>query len=654
MRFTLVLATAALLLAACGKAPEETPAPAAPVPSGPTAADADKFISTINDDLRKFLPYFNAASWIQQTYITPDSQLIGARASEELLAYQARKLQESKQFNETQGLSPDTARSLKLLKNVAAPAPSDATKQAELAKVMTRMDSNYGAGKWCPPAPINGKECLNLTDIEKIVDNVDGKGKPEDILAAWTGWHATAKPIRADYRRFVELVNEGAKEMGYADTGEVWRSAYDMSPAEFIKEEQRLWGQVKPLYEQMHCYVRGKLNAKYGDALVPKNGPIPAHLLGNMWAQQWHNVYPLVEPYTGVGSLDVSAALKAERDAEYRRLVSEFKGKPTAEDLAEISYKADKAISVKMTKIAEDFYVSMGFPKLPDSFWTKSMLTRPRDRDVVCHASAWDMDLQGDVRIKMCIEPDQEELTTIHHELGHLYYDLAYNPLPPIFQNAAHDGFHEAIGDTITLSLTTAHLHKIGLVPEQKPDPKGVVNAQMKLALEKIAFLPWGMLVDEWRWKVFSGEVKPTEYNAAWWKLRTEYQGVVAPNPRNEDDFDPGAKYHVAGNTPYSRYFLAHILQFQFQKALCDAAGYKGPLHECDVYGNTEAGKRFQAMLAAGASKPWPETLEKLTGTKQMDAAALVEYFTPLMDYLKEQNQGQQCGWASGDLANVQ
>jgi peptidyl-dipeptidase A len=300
---------------------------------------------------------------------------------------------------------------------------------------------------------------------------------------------------------------------------------------------------------------------------------------------------------------------------------------------------------VKITRRAEDFYTSMGFPKLPDSFWQKSMLVQPRDRDVVCHASAWDIDMKGDVRIKQCIEADEEHLETIHHEMGHIYYDLMYNPLPPLFQSAAHDGFHEAIGDTITLSLTPGHLHKIGLVPAQKPDPKATVNAQMKWALNKIVFLPWGKLVDQWRWKVFSGEIKPAQYNAAWWNLRQGYQGVSMPMTRTEDDFDPGAKYHIPGNTPYTRYFLSFVIQFQFYKALCDASGYKGPLNECDFYGNKAAGEKYMAMLKAGQSKPWQDTLEKLTGTRQMDGSALIEYFTPLLAYLKEQNQGQECGW---------
>jgi len=626
----------ALVLAACGKAP----------PPPPTAAEADAFIAGINDELRKKTPLFNAAAWLQSTYITSDSQMIAAKFNEESLGLTARWVQEAKKYKDVQGLSPATARALQLLKNVSAPPPSDPAKQAELAKILSDMEANYGSGKWCSPDKAGNERCLTLQEIEKIITNADGKTPPDEIAAAWAGWHATAPPIRDEYRRLVELVNEGAREMGFADAGEVWRGGYDMTPAAFADETERLWGQVKPLYEELHCHVRARLNRKHGDALVPKEGKIPAHLLGNMWAQQWSNLYPLMQPFADTGSsLDVTGTLKAQRDAEYKKRVAEFKGKPSTKDLANLEHAADAAQAVAMTKVAEDFYTALGMPKLPESFWKKSLLAQPRDRDVVCHASAWDMNLQGDVRIKQCIEPDEDQLTTIHHELGHVYYYLMYNPLPPLFQAAAHDGFHEAIGDTITLSLTPGHLHKIGLVPPQKSDPKATINAQMKWALDKIAFLPWSKLVDQWRWRVFSGAIKPEDYNTTWWQLREQYQGVSAPLARSEDDFDPGAKYHVAGNVPYTRYFLSFVLQFQFYKALCDAAGYQGPLHECDFYGNAEAGKRYMEMLKQGASKPWPETLEKLTGTKQMDASALIEYFTPLMSYLKEQNEGQACGW---------
>ena len=641
----LIPAAAMCLLAACGKS--EAPAPAtAPASSSATAADADAFIAKYNDDYRKMYPDIVAAQWVQSNFITDDTQLLASRANERSLAFASEISQAAKPFYGLKDLKPETARALTLIR-VGAAAPESAAEREEVAKLGSKMEANYGTGKWCHKTASGNEECLTLQAIEKIIDNVELKNSPEQIAEAWAGWHATAKPIRQDYVRFIELQNSAAKASGFVDMGEMWRAGYDMSPTEFAAETERLWGQVKPLYEALHCAVRGKLNAKYGDAVVPKNGLIPAHLLGNMWAQQWGNLYPLMEPYQGVSNLDVSATLKAHRDGELKTLVAAFKGKPTAVQMAEMERKADAAAATKMTQVAEEFYTSLGFPALPKSFYEKSLLTQPRDRDVVCHASAWDLNLAGDVRIKQCIEPNEEQLTTIHHELGHIYYFLMYNGQAPIFQNGAHDGFHEAIGDTVALSLTPAHLEKIGLVKGVKVDEKATINAQMKLALDKITFLPWGKLVDNWRWKVMNGEIKPTDYNAGWWKLRADYQGVAPPQARSEEDFDPGAKYHIPGNTPYTRYFLSFVLQFQFQKALCEAAGFKGPLHECDIYGNKAAGEKFMAMLKEGSSKPWPETLEKLTGTKQMDASAIIEYFTPLMGYLKEQNAGQSCGWAA-------
>jgi peptidyl-dipeptidase A len=635
-----LLLSVAIGLSACGGDRAKDAAPAAK--AAVTAADADAFIKGVNDDYREIRPYYTAAQWAQATYIIGDTQLLASRANEQWLEYLSRKVQESKQFNGVE-TSEETGRALLRLKlSTANPAPSDADKRAELAKILSKMQGNYGAGKWCKP----DGGCLSLPEIEKIIN--DPTQTPQARAEAWVGWHETSRPIREDYVRFAEYGNECARELGFANLGEMWRAGYDMSPAEFENEVERLWQQVSPLYDALHCHVRARLNKEYGDAVVPKDGLIPAHLLGNMWAQQWGNIYPLIEPYPGASALDVTAALKMRRDAEYKRLLGEFKGKPTTLDLAELEHKADAAMAVQMTKVAEDFYTSLGMPALPETFYERSLLVKPRDREVVCHASAWDMNMQGDVRIKQCIEPDEEQLSTIHHELGHIYYYLLYNGLPPLFQGAAHDGFHEAIGDVVTLSLTPEHLAKIGLVPEQKTDDKALINAQMKWALDKIVFLPWGKLVDQWRWKVFAGEIKPADYNAGWWDLRARYQGVSPPVPRSEADFDPGAKYHIPGNTPYTRYFLSFILQFQMQKALCEIAGHRGPLHACDVYGNTEAGKRFMDMLAQGASRPWQETLEKLTGTREMDGSALIEYFQPLLGYLEQQNEGLSCGWDAG------
>ena len=600
----IAIALGATLLGACS-----------PKPPAATAADAQAFVKQLNADLAALAVEGSAAGWVQATYITGDTEMLRARASERMLEYFSKAIKESRRFDGL-ALDDDTARTIKLLQltdQVSAPAPDDAAKRAELATIMARMEGDYGAGKYCVTK--NGKEdCRNIDQLSVTI----AKSRNYDELAeAWAGWHSVGRQMRKDYTRFVELANEGASEIGFADLGAMWRSPYDMKPEEFEAEVDRLWGQVKPLYDQMHCYARAKLAGKYGEDKVPAGKPIPAHLFGNLWAQQWNNIYgDILKPFPSVQAENVNAALVKQ------------------------SYTAEK-----MVKQAESFYTSLGMPSLPSTFWERSMLTRPRDRDVVCHASAWHMDMKEDVRIKQCITPTEEDLGTIYHELGHVYYYLAYKDQPFMYENGAHDGFHEAIGDTVLLSMTPGYLAKVGLVKQAQPSREAVLNEQMKIAADKIAFLPFGKLIDQWRWGVFSGAIKPEDYNKAWWNLREKVQGVSAPVERTEADFDPGAKFHVPGNTPYTRYFLSFVIQFQFHRALCEAAGFKGPLHECSVFGSKEAGQKFQAMLAAGSSRPWAETLEKLTGTRQMDASAIIEYFGPLMGYLKETNAGQKCGW---------
>jgi peptidyl-dipeptidase A len=611
----LVGTVAALLLSltACsGHSAGSSPAGAA----GRANETADQFVARVNREMWELDKEQGAADWTQQTHITADTELLTARATDRLLAYVSKAAEESKRYD-GQDLSPTTARSIQLLRlGVSAPAPSDPARRAEMTELMSRLSSMYGEGKYCPEGAAKGSAaCRNL---DQLSETLAKSRKYDELVEAWKGWHDVGAPMREPYRRFVELANEGARELGYEDLGVMWRAGYDMKPEEFDAVAENLWQQVKPLYDELHCHTRSVLAKKYGADKVPAGKPIPAHLLGNMWSQQWNNIYDdLLKPYPAASIETADRALQA-----------------------------DKWDAPKMTRNAESFYTSLGFPALPDTFWQRSMLTRPRDREVVCHASAWHMDpATKDVRIKMCIRPTEEDLITIYHELGHVYYYLSYNELPYLLRGGAHDGFHEAIGDTVTLSMTPAYLAQQGLIRPVKPSREAVINQQMKLALDKIAFLPFGRLIDQWRWKVFSGEIAPENYNAAWWELRTRYQGISPPVERTEDDFDPGAKYHIPDNTPYTRYFLSYILQFQFHKALCDAAGFKGPLHECSVFGSKEAGQRFQEMLALGQSQPWPQTLEKLTGTREMDAGAIIEYFQPLIAWLKEQNQGQQCGW---------
>jgi peptidyl-dipeptidase A len=644
----LALSAALLSLAACDKG--KAPAATAGTPAGSYASEpppdetADQFIARVNAELEAAYREQTAAAWLAATYINADSELVSSKSNERALAQLARYIEQAKKYDGQQ-MSPETARAFQLLKlNVTVPPPRDPQHLARLTELGTKLEGMYGAGKYCTD-PKDDATCRDIGQLSDVLADPDATY--EQKLEAWTGWHTISVPMRKDYQEFVELSNEGARELGFANTGELWRGGYDMPAADFQAETDRLWGQVKPLYEQLQCYAKNKLVDKYG-AKGEVNGMLPAHLTGNLWQQDWGNLYPLLAPYPNEGSdLDITGALQAQRNAIFDELLKKEGGVGaiTPERRVEIGRDADLEQAKRMAKLAEGFYTGLGMPKLPDTFYTDSQLLQPRDRDVVCHASAWPMDLRGNVRIKMCIKPDEDSLTTLYHELGHDYYYLAYKDKPALFQTGANDGFHEAIGDTIVLSMTPEYLHSIGLVGTPSVSQEAVLNSQMRMALAKVAFLPFGLMIDRWRWGVFDGSIAPGEYNKAWWDLKAKYQGVAPVTPRGEEFFDAGAKYHVPGNTPYTRYFLSHILQFQFYKSLCDASGYKGPLYQCSFANNPEAGKRYWAMLQKGASQPWPQTLRELTGGEKMDAGAVLEYFAPLQAYLTEQNKGKQCGW---------
>jgi peptidyl-dipeptidase A len=596
-----------ILVAACALAAGCAQTPSRPAPS---AAAAKAFLDNANATTLTLGTQQGQAGWVQQTFITDDTEAIAARANQAANEAGAKFARESVQFDHVD-VPADQRRQLNLLKVALVLAtPSDAKESDELSKIMARLESTYGKGKWCTD-PAKPDTCKNIDDVSRILS---APGEATALRAAWEGWHTISPPMRKDYQRFVELSNKGARELGFANTGAMWRSKYDMAPDAFTKELDRLWDQVRPLYVKLHAYVRMKLHDKYGDA-VPAQGPIPAHLLGNLWAQDWSNIYPLVKPANADPGFSLTDILKQRQMP-----------------------------ALDMVRTGERFYTSLGFEPLPKTFFERSLFVRPRDRDVVCHASAWDIDYEQDIRIKMCIEPTAEDFTTIHHELGHNFYQRAYSTQPVLFRDSANDGFHEAIGDTIALSVTPEYLVKIGLL-DKAPDTSRDIGLLMNKALEKIAFLPFGLLIDQWRWKVFAGEIAPAEYNKAWWDLKLKYQGVAPPSARGEEFFDPGAKYHVPDNTPYTRYFLAAILQFQFHRGLAKTAGCTLPLNRCSIFENQAAGDRLKTMLTMGQSRPWPEALEALTGSKQMDATAILDYFAPLSKWLDEQLAGKPVGW---------
>ncbi len=586
----------ALLLGSCG--------------NPPSAEDARQFALEAETQLLALSNEAGAAAWVQANFITEDTEALSAKANERFIKAQVSFAKQAARFDKLT-LPDDLRRKLLLLKlSLTLPAPADPAESAEVTRLAAGLEATYGRGKYCPGG--DPSKCMNIDEVTKIMAS---SRDPKQLLAVWNGWHTIAPPMKKDFARLVELSNKGAKELGFADTGALWRSQYDMAPDDFAKELDRLWEQVKPLYVQLHAYARWKLRAHYGAGAVPESGPIPAHLLGNIWAQQWNNLYPVLAPRDAGAGYDLDQILKQR-----------------------------KTTALDMVKYGEGFFSSLGFAPLPKTFWERSLFTRPRDREVVCHASAWDIDNVNDLRIKMCIGITAEDFNVVHHELGHNYYQRAYNQQPFLFRNSANDGFHEAVGDTIALSLTPGYLVKLGLI-QKAPDQSKDLGLLLKSALDKVAFLPFGLLIDQWRWKVYSGQITPEQYNQAWWALRLKYQGIAPPTARGEDFFDAGAKYHVPANVPYTRYFLAHLLQFQFHKALSETAGCQDPIHRCSIYQNKDAGKRLNEALALGASKPWPDALEKLAGTRQMDGGAVRAYFAPLEKWLIEQNKGKPVGW---------
>jgi peptidyl-dipeptidase A len=608
MRHLLIVAPAlaGVLLLGCQRGGDAGP---------PTADEAHRFIEAAQVRLQTLGNNASRAGWVQSNFITDDTQQIAADAQSEIAAAVSELARAARRFEQLE-LPYEDARKLRLLKlMLSAPAPDNKPERDELSSLSSSLEGDYGKGKYC--RDVNGKqECLDINGASNVLAS---SRDPKELAEVWAGWHRVGAPMRDRYARFVELSNKGARELGFADTGVLWRSNYDMPPDEFSAEVDRLWKQVQPLYVALHTYVRTKLTEKYGAGVLPANGMLPAHLLGNMWAQDWSNIYPLVAAPPSGEAFDLTRELK-------RRNVDE-RG---------------------MVKYAEAFFTSLGYQPLPPAFWERSLFTKPADRDVVCHASAWGWNAPEDVRIKMCIEVNAEDFRVVHHELGHNYYALLYAKQPWLHRDGAIDAFHEALGDVIALSATPGYLKQIGLI-DRVPSEKADIEHLLNTALAKVAFLPFGAVIDQWRWKVFSGAITPANYNKAWWELRNAYQGIDAPVPRTDADFDPGAKYHVPANTPYTRYFLAYILQFQFHRALCKEAGFTGPLYRCSIYGNKAAGAKLAKMLAMGSSRPWPEALAVLNGESKMDATAILDYFAPLKTWLDEQNRNAKAGWSPAE-----
>ncbi|XP_015360274.1 angiotensin-converting enzyme isoform X1 [Marmota marmota marmota] len=580
-------------------------------------AGAQLFANSYNSSAEQVLFWSTAASWAYDTNITEENawrQEEAALLSQEFTEVWGQKAKELydpiwKNFSD-----------LMLHRIIGAvrilgPANLPLTKKQQYNSLLSNMSRIYSTGKVC--FPNKTATCWSLDpEITNIMASSRSYAK---LLFAWEGWHdAVGIPLKPLYQDFTALSNEAYRQDNFSDTGAYWRSWYD-SPT-FEQNLEQLYHQLEPLYLNLHAYVRRALHRIYGDRYINLRGPIPAHLLGDMWAQSWQNIYDVVVPFPDKPSLDVTNTMVQK------------------------GWNA-----THMFRVAEQFFTSLGLLPMPPEFWAESMLEKPSDgREVVCHASAWDFYNRKDFRIKQCTRVTMDQLSTVHHEMGHVQYYLQYKDLPVTLRRGANPGFHEAIGDVLALSVSTpAHLHKIGLLDHVTNDTETDINYLLKMALEKIAFLPFGYLVDQWRWGVFSGRTPPSRYNFDWWYLRTKYQGICPPVVRNETHFDAGAKFHVPNVTPYIRYFVSFILQFQFHQALCKEAGHQGPLHQCDIYQSTKAGAKLRSLLQAGSSRPWQTVLEDLVGSAALDAQPLLNYFQPVIQWLQEQNQrmGEVLGW---------
>ena len=579
----------------------------------PSAEDAKKFLAEYERKAQEEGPIISSASWISSNFISHDSQVVIADYSKRFTLQALEDARVAASFDSL-NLEPSDRRALDLIKNgFVMPPPLNEELAGELSTIMSELEAAYGTGRHC----FSEDECYDLEGFEAIIDN---SRNADELLKAWSGWREIGKPMKEKYLRMVEIGNQGAQDLGYEGLSDLWFSKYDMPTEQFAVDIDQVYEDIRPLYEALQCHVRAELNEEYGDEIVPLSEPIPAHILGNMWAQSWANVYDLV-----------------------------FEANPNSKPIDLTKVINDRGMTeIEMVEVAEEFFISLGFSNLPDTFWERSLFVKPADRDVVCHASAWDIDSKNqDLRIKMCIEKNAEDFSTIHHELGHIFYYQAYANQPSIFQRGANDGFHEALGDLLTLSITPDYLKQIGFVTTDEAEvaKQDALAFLMKQALDGVVTAPWTLMLDKWRMAVFNGDVSADEMNDYWWELREKYQGVKSPIERPLDAFDPGAKYHIPGNTPYTRYYLARVLQYQFHEGLCKAMDFQGPLHECSIYGSQIAGDQLRAMLALGQSKPWQDALESIIGTRELSGTAMLNYYAPLKEWLDDKNKDRVCGW---------
>lgn len=556
-------------------------------------------------------------NWNLYTDLTEENQQKSAESAANLGLF-IREMKDEVASFDLSALSTETRMQLELILSFSGSGLSG-NKLGRLRLLGNQMTERYSTGKVC-----KGDDSDDCLPFDPDLETLMATSRNCSVLYwAWYGWRESVanQQARDDFAEYVSLLNEGSRTQGWADTGDKWRQTLYMR--DDLKEETaRLYAEIKPLFLSLHAYVRRKLYEYYGSDYVNLNGPIPSHLLGNMHPRAWTNIMDIVTPYPSKKRIDVTELIKAKN---YTGLA--------------------------MAKLADDFFKSLGMIPVNPRFFRDSMFEKPDDgRQVVCYPVAFDFYNKEDFRIKMCTDPSFEDFIILHHEMGHIQYFMQYKDLPLVFRNSPNPGFHEGIGDTIVLStVTNKHLHTIGLLEElPEEDNETSINFLMQMALDNVAFMPFGYLIDLYRWKVFDGSIPPEKLNEEWWRMRRDLEGLIPPVSRNENNLDAVSYFHIAYDVPHIRYFVSRILTFQFHEALCNESGHTGPLHECDIYGSKAAGDLFSEFLSQGAKYPWDDTLEIITGQRVMSASSFLKYFQPLNDWLVKQNRlnEDEVGWS--------
>lgn len=586
---------------------------------------AAEYLQNLNKAIAKHTNKETEASWNYASNINDENERIKNEVSAEVAKFMKEVSKDIQKFNWRTYESPDMRRQFKMLSKLGYAALPE-SEYNEYLEVMSTMESNFAKVRVCDFK--DEKKC-DLSLEPEIEERIRKSRDPKELEYYWRAFYDKAgTPLRATFEKYVELNTKAAKLNNFTSGAELWLDEYE-DPT-FEKQLEDIFSEIRPLYLQIHGYVRYRLNKHYGDDIVPPKGPLPMHLLGNMWAQQWSEIAELVSPFPDKPLVDVT------------------------QEMVKQGYTPKK-----MFEMGDDFFTSMGLKKLPTAFWEKSVLEKPTDgRDLICHASAWDFYLVDDVRIKQCTRVTMDQFFTVHHELGHIQYFLQYQHLPFVYRTGANPGFHEAVGDVLSLSVSTPkHLERVNLLKNYKRDDEARINQLFLTALDKIVFLPFAFTMDKYRWALFRGQVPKDQWNCAFWKLRDEYSGIEPPVVRTEKDFDAPAKYHVSADVEYLRYLVSFIIQFQFYKSACIKAGQYDPtnpelpLDNCDIYGSKAAGDALHAMLSLGASKAWPDALEAFNGERTMTGKAIAEYFEPLRVWLEAENikNNVHIGWTPSD-----